>query len=156
MDALGRFRSEWFLWFAKAITKNRKMWTGVRNLTPVFLEVLTYLGVNGFISTPTLWATTRLWNLVLSLVDETWGIKLVNFFMLPSFIEEWNWLSSMATKLRKLQMDMWYSALVYSAKKTECIITWTMLYCAWLLSHVRLFCYLIDCSPPGSSLHGIL
>ena len=68
------------------------------------------------------------------------------FFMLPSFIEEWNWLSSMATKLRKLQMDMWYSALVYSAKKTECIITWTMLYCAWLLSHVRLFCYLIDCS----------
>ena len=85
MDALGRFRSEWFLWFAKAITTNQKMWMGVRNLTPVFLQFLTYLGVNGFISTPTLWATTRLWNLALSLVDITLGIKLVNFFMLPSF-----------------------------------------------------------------------
>ena len=31
-----------------------------------------------------------------------------------------------------------------------------MLYCAWLLSHVRFFCYLIDYSPPGSSVHRIL
>ena len=56
-------------------------------------------------------------------------IRLSTVWMRPTYIEEGN--------------------LFYSVYWFEC---WK----GWLLSRVRLFCDPMECSPPGSSVHGIL
>ena len=79
----------------------------------------------------------------------------------PAFFTKW---ILMPIKIRAIQrvkqeqgMLVTYQEMTGSTKPTQC---WELILpvmsCAWLLSGARLFAIPMDCSPPDSSVHGIL
>ena len=70
---------------------------------------------------------------------------LIPLFLSPCFLV----LCSVFKELRALSMWWIYGVNLLNSKVLICCF-------AYSLSHVQLFCYPMDCSLPGSSVHGIL
>ena len=59
------------------------------------------------------------------------------------------------TKLKDHKINVLHLRLAGTSSLFLCWWPIVVVFVFWLLSHVQLFCNPMDCSPPGSSVHGI-